>query len=89
VSLEVDRAPLRLALADPAGFSFLQPFLEPARVYVQVKKRPKLACPRCKQGVAVAPASDAPLPEAPGLMRSRGVGFEEEPSGRGVACART
>jgi len=45
--------------------------LEPARFYVQVEKRPKLACPRCKQGVTVAPASETPLPGAlpgPGLL---------------------
>ena len=38
--------------------------MEPARFYVQVEKRTKLACPRCKEGVAVAPASQTPLPGA-------------------------
>ena len=35
VSLEVDLAPLRRALADPAGFSFLQPFREPAEALIR------------------------------------------------------
>jgi tRNA U34 5-methylaminomethyl-2-thiouridine-forming methyltransferase MnmC len=35
VSLEVDLAPLRLALADPAGFSFLQPFRAPAEALMR------------------------------------------------------
>lgn len=35
VSLEVDLAPLRLALADPEGFSFLQPFREPAEALMR------------------------------------------------------
>jgi transposase len=51
--------------------------LEPARFYVQVERRPKLACLRCKQGVATAPASEAPLPGAlpgPGLLAQLLVG---------------
>lgn len=51
--------------------------LEPARFYVQVEKRPKLACPRCKEGVATAPATEAPLPGAlpgPGLLAQLLVG---------------
>jgi hypothetical protein len=47
------------------------------RFYVQVEKRPKLACPRCKQGVTVAPASETPLPGAlpgPGLLAQLLVG---------------
>jgi transposase len=51
--------------------------LEPARFYVQVEKRPKLACPRCKEGVASAPAGEAPLPGAlpgPGLLAQLLVG---------------
>ncbi|HYH95852.1 MnmC family methyltransferase [Hyalangium sp.] len=35
VSLEVDLAPLRLALADPIGFPFLQPFREAAEVLMR------------------------------------------------------
>ena len=35
VSLEVDLAPLRLALADAAGFPFLQPFREPAEALMR------------------------------------------------------
>jgi tRNA U34 5-methylaminomethyl-2-thiouridine-forming methyltransferase MnmC len=35
VSLEVDLAPLRLALADPAGFPFLQPFREAAEALMR------------------------------------------------------
>jgi transposase len=45
--------------------------LEPARFYVQVERRPKLACGRCKEGVACASAGEAPLPGAlpgPGLL---------------------
>lgn len=51
--------------------------LEPARFYVRVEKRPKLACPRCKEGVATAPATEAPLPGAlpgPGLLAQLLVG---------------
>jgi len=51
--------------------------LEPARFYVQVEKRQKLACPRCKEGVTVAPASETPLPGAlpgPGLLAQLLVG---------------
>jgi tRNA U34 5-methylaminomethyl-2-thiouridine-forming methyltransferase MnmC len=35
ISLEVDLAPLRLALADPAGFPFLQPFREAAEALMR------------------------------------------------------
>ncbi|AKQ65392.1 tRNA-guanine transglycosylase [Myxococcus hansupus] len=35
VSFEVDLAPLRLALADPAGFPFLQPFREAAQTLMR------------------------------------------------------
>jgi tRNA U34 5-methylaminomethyl-2-thiouridine-forming methyltransferase MnmC len=35
VSLEADLAPLRLALADPAGFPFLQPFREAAQALMR------------------------------------------------------
>jgi tRNA U34 5-methylaminomethyl-2-thiouridine-forming methyltransferase MnmC len=35
ISLEVDLAPLRLALADPMGFPFLQPFREAAAVLMR------------------------------------------------------
>jgi tRNA U34 5-methylaminomethyl-2-thiouridine-forming methyltransferase MnmC len=35
ISLEVDLAPLRLALADPSGFPFLQPFREPAEALMR------------------------------------------------------
>ncbi|MGZ3457157.1 MAG: IS66 family transposase [Archangium sp.] len=51
--------------------------LEPARFYVRVEKRPKLACQRCKEGVAAAPAGEAPLPGAlpgPGLLAQLVVG---------------
>jgi transposase len=51
--------------------------LEPARFYVRVEKRPKLACQRCKEGVAAAPAGEAPLPGAlpgPGLLAQLLVG---------------
>jgi len=51
--------------------------LEPARFYVRVEKRPKLSCARCKQGVAAAPAGEAPLPGAlpgPGLLAQLLVG---------------
>ncbi|MCP3143734.1 IS66 family transposase [Pyxidicoccus xibeiensis] len=51
--------------------------LEPARFYVRVEKRPKLSCSRCKEGVATAPASEAPLPGAlpgPGLLAQLLVG---------------
>jgi len=51
--------------------------LEPARFYMRVEKRPRLACPRCREGVAVAPASQAPLPGAlpgPGLLAQLLVG---------------
>ncbi|EAU64968.1 IS66 family transposase [Stigmatella aurantiaca] len=51
--------------------------LEPARFSMRVEKRPRLACPRCREGVAVAPASQAPLPGAlpgPGLLAQLLVG---------------
>jgi transposase len=51
--------------------------LEPARFFVRVEKRPKLACPRCKEGVATAPAGETPLPGAlpgPGLLAQLLVG---------------
>jgi transposase len=51
--------------------------LEPARFYVRLEKRPKLACQRCKEGVAAAPAGEAPLPGAlpgPGLLAQLLVG---------------
>jgi transposase len=51
--------------------------LEPARFYVRVEKRPKLACQRCKEGVAAAPAGETPLPGAlpgPGLLAQLLVG---------------
>nr|WP_225414457.1 IS66 family transposase [Stigmatella hybrida] len=51
--------------------------LEPARFFVQVEKRPKLSCTRCKEGVVCAPASEAPLPGAlpgPGLLAQLLVG---------------
>jgi transposase len=51
--------------------------LEPARFYVRVEKRPKLTCQRCKEGVACAPAGEAPLPGAlpgPGLLAQLLVG---------------
>jgi transposase len=51
--------------------------LEPARFYVRVEKRPKLGCQRCKEGVAAAPAGEAPLPGAlpgPGLLAQLLVG---------------
>ncbi|HEX5750346.1 MAG TPA: IS66 family transposase zinc-finger binding domain-containing protein, partial [Archangium sp.] len=51
--------------------------LEPARFYVRVEKRPKLACPRCKEGVVAAPAGETPLPGAlpgPGLLAQLLVG---------------
>ncbi len=45
--------------------------LEPARFFIHVERRPKLACSRCKEGIASAPASETPLPGAlpgPGLL---------------------
>nr|WP_232293773.1 IS66 family transposase [Stigmatella aurantiaca] len=51
--------------------------LEPARFYVRVEKRPKLACARCKEGVVAAPAGETPLPGAlpgPGLLAQLLVG---------------
>ncbi|EAU64518.1 transposase and inactivated derivative [Stigmatella aurantiaca DW4/3-1] len=51
--------------------------LEPARFFVQVEKRPKLSCTRCKEGVVCAPAAEAPLPGAlpgPGLLAQLLVG---------------
>jgi transposase len=45
--------------------------LEPARFCVRVEKRPKLACQRCKEGVACAPAGEAPLPGALPLLAGR------------------
>jgi transposase len=51
--------------------------LEPARFFVLVEKRPKLACARCKEGVVSAPASETPLPGAlpgPGLLSQLVVG---------------
>jgi transposase len=51
--------------------------LEPARFYVRVEKRPKLACQSCKEGVAAAPAGETPLPGAlpgPGLLAQLVVG---------------
>jgi transposase len=51
--------------------------LEPARFFIQVERRPKLACSRCKEGVVSAPASETPLPGAlpgPGLLAQLVVG---------------